>query len=41
MVMLGLSLMWRRGFAAARFEAGAVVVVVGATALLATLSPPA
>lgn len=40
-VMLALSLMWRRGIAVARFEAVAAVIVVGATAVLATFSPPA
>ena len=36
LVMLALSLMWRRGLAVSRFEAGAAVLVVGATALLAS-----
>lgn len=34
-VMLGLSILWRRGRQVAGLEAGAVVLVVGATALLA------
>ncbi|HKW73657.1 MAG TPA: CopD family protein [Candidatus Dormibacteraeota bacterium] len=36
-VMLGLSMMWRRGFSVSRFEALAAVLVAGATALLASL----
>lgn len=40
-VMLVLSLAWRRGLPAARFEAGVAVVVVGATAILASFPNPA
>ena len=40
-VMLALSAVWRRGFGAARLEAAAAVVVVGATALLASFPPQA
>ena len=41
LVMLGLSALWRRGMAVTRLDGAVTVAVVGCTALLAALSPPA
>jgi putative copper export protein len=41
LLMVGLSALWRRGMAVTRLDGAVAVAVVGCTALLAALTPPA